>query len=84
MHCKSCGQYLLFSAEMCMQCQKEIRTIGALKRHYSLQRLAGYDLRYAIIKLKKDKYTLKNIAFILDKDLEKITNAWEFILQDAT
>ena len=72
---------MLFSGEMCMDCQKEIKTMGALKRHYSLQKLNGYDLRYAIIKLKKNKYSLKNIAFILDKDLEIVTNVWEFILQ---
>ena len=83
MKCKSCGRYMLLSADMCAKCAKEVERIEALRRHYSRQKLNGYDLRYVIIDLKREKYSLKNIAYITDKDLQLITSAWEFILQDG-
>ena len=83
MQCKSCGRYRYFSADMCVQCEKEVARIEALRRHYSRQKLNGYDLRYVIIDLRREKFSLKNIAYITDKDLQLIVNAWEFILQDG-
>ena len=64
--------------------QKRLQRIEALRRHYSHQKLNGYDLRYVIIDLKREKYSLKNIAYITDKPIELIvTDALEFILQDG-
>ena len=83
MKCKSCGKYMFFSADMCVQCEKEVERIEELREHYSGQKLNGYDLRYVILDLRREKFSLKNIAYITDKSLDLITNAWDFILQDG-
>ena len=83
MNCKSCGKRLFFTAERCVECENDVKTIEDLKRYYSTQRITGYDLRYVIIDLKRQKFSLKNIAYILDKDINLITSAWELILQDG-
>ena len=83
MECKVCGKHMLFSAEMCVKCEKEVERIAELKRHYSQQRLNGYALRYAIIDLRREKLSLKTIAYILDKPVDLITSAWDLILQDG-
>ena len=83
MQCKSCGKHMLLSADMCAKCEKELARIEALRKHYSRQKLNGYDLRYVIIDLRREKFSLKNIAYITDKPVELITNAWEWILQDG-
>ena len=83
MTCKSCGRRLFFSAEMCVECEKRVEKMEKLKRHYSQQRLNGYALRYAIIDLRREKLSLKTIAYILDKPVDLITSAWDLILQDG-
>ena len=83
MTCKVCGKHMLFSAETCVKCENDVKTIEDLKRYYSTQRITGYDLRYVMIDLKRQKFSLKNIAYILDKDIQLIVNAWELILQDG-
>ena len=83
MNCKSCGKRLFFSAEMCVECENGVEKMEAFKRHYSQQRLNGYALRYAIIDLRREKYSLKNIAYILDRDIDLITDAMDLILQDG-
>ena len=83
MTCKSCGKHMVLAADMCVQCEKEVARIEELRRHYSRQKLNGYDLRYVIIDLRREKFSLKNIAYITDKDINLITNAWDLILQDG-
>ena len=83
MTCKVCGKHMLLSAEMCVKCENEVAKIAKLKSHYSQQRLTGYDLRYAILDLRREKLSLKTIAYILDKPVDVIVSAWEIILQDG-
>ena len=83
MTCKFCGKHILFSADACTRCEKEVAKIAELKSHYSQQRLNGYELRYVIIDLRREKLSLKTIAYILDKPVDMIETAWDLILQDG-
>ena len=74
---------MLFSREMCEKCEKEVVKIAKLKKQYRQRTLNGYELRYAILDLRREKLSLKTIAYILDKPVDLIVSAWELILQDG-
>ena len=83
MDCKKCGRFTFFSEtdKTCQPCRNEQTQIDGLKRYY--RELKEYSLKYAVLDCRRQGFSLKKIASILDRDISAVSHAWDILIQDA-
>ena len=83
MDCKKCSRFMFFGdAEICDPCRKEQIKMDGLKTYY--KDLKEYSLKYAVLDCRRQGFTFRKIAFILDRDINEVSHAWDRLTQDAS
>lgn len=83
MDCKKCGRFTFFSEtdKTCDPCRKEQVKIEGLKRYY--REVKEFSLKYAVLDCRRQGFSLRKIASILDRDINEVSHAWDRLTQDA-
>ena len=56
--------------------------MDGLKTYY--RNLKEYSLKYAVLDCRRQGLSLRKIAFILDRDINEVSHAYDVLTQDAS
>ena len=85
--CKRCSRFI-YSAELeigvCNSCQKKQAELDAMRRRYAGIRFKDrYDLRNMMFRLRRQRLSLRKIAYVLNMDLDDIVFEWDQAIFDG-
>ena len=82
MECKRCSRFMFFGdVDTCQTCRNQQTKMEGLRTYY--REIKEYSLKYAVLDCRRQGFSLRRIASILDRDISAIENAWDTLQQDA-
>ena len=82
MDCKKCSRFMFFGdVDTCQTCRNEQTKIDGLRTYY--REIKEYSLKYAVLDCRRQGFSLRKIASILDRDINEVSHAWDRLTQDA-
>lgn len=82
MECKRCSRFMFFGdVDTCQTCRNEQTKMDGLRTYY--REIKEYSLKYAVLDCRRQGFSLRKIASILDRDINEVSHAFDVLTQDA-